>query len=190
MPEPRMNLVIAPVGAVAKDLRRNSRWIVALLVGWIVYVLISASVACIWEDWTYFRSCYFTLINMTTVGFGDVVPSHAETMIVAGVNSVVGLLAFGAFVASLTMALQPSSYQGSVGISGLADAVTEEGDVASTDERLAKDFIKGLSGVLQLAGRREGDDPTQIPRRVHLDIMLEAEGIGAGRFIHMSIRCH
>ena len=189
MSEPQLNLVVAPARAVANDLRRNWRWIAAFAGGWLVYLLTSAGIACIWEDWSYLRSCYFTLINMTTVGFGDVTPSTPETMIVAGVNSVVGLLAFGAFVASITMALQPSSYQGSVGLSGLRDADSRPATETPTDENLAKEFVNGLNGLLRLAGREQQKEGTGPPNSVHLDIIVDGDELGTSGYVHMHIRC-
>lgn len=68
---------------------------------------------------TYGESVYFTIINMTTVGFGEVNPNHVASLEgIAALNSVVGLLLFGLVVASVQAALQPSSSTG--GDSGAA----------------------------------------------------------------------
>lgn len=121
-----INLVIAPTHAVRKDFQRNGRWILAVFGIWILYVLVSAGVGAFLEDWNYFKSLYFTVINTTTVGFGDVTPSSSAGQTLAMVNAVIGLLIFGMLVATVTMALQPQSYSGTMAVSNVREPVPEK----------------------------------------------------------------
>jgi hypothetical protein len=66
------------------------------------------------EHITFLRSFYFTVINVTTVGFGDVVPFTRIGKLIAGFNSFTGLIIFGVLVATLTMALQPRQFSGEI----------------------------------------------------------------------------
>uniref|UniRef100_A0A914C1V2 Potassium channel domain-containing protein n=2 Tax=Acrobeloides nanus TaxID=290746 RepID=A0A914C1V2_9BILA len=49
------------------------RLAIIVLVFW---VLMSASVFCLFEKWDFFTSMYFFFISLTTIGFGDVTPEH------------------------------------------------------------------------------------------------------------------
>jgi len=100
-------LKVAPVAEVIEDSYENSKWILGLLACFIAYVILSGTMIHFAEkDWSLKRSYYFTVINMTTVGFGDVVPLTPIGKIIAGINSVLGLLLFGVIVAVISMALQ------------------------------------------------------------------------------------
>ena len=44
----------------------------------LAYLLIGAIMFVITEGWTYFNAFYFVFISMTTIGFGDLVPSVSE----------------------------------------------------------------------------------------------------------------
>lgn len=37
----------------------------------ILYILAGAFVYSLWESWTFFESCYFVFVSMSTIGFGD-----------------------------------------------------------------------------------------------------------------------
>ena len=45
------------------------------LIGLIIFAFIPAAIFYVIEGWTYSESLYFTFVTMTTVGFGDFVPS-------------------------------------------------------------------------------------------------------------------
>lgn len=68
---------------LAKPIERRWRswWVkLSILVGYlctgfILYVTIPAIIFSIIQDWTYFESVYFCFVTLTTVGFGDFVPS-------------------------------------------------------------------------------------------------------------------
>lgn len=186
MAEPTLNLSIAPVHDVAKDLRRNKLWIISIIVLWLLFIFISAGAACIWEDWSYLRSCYFTVINTTTVGFGDVTPSTWQTKILAGVNSVVGLVLFGGLIATITMALQPTSYSGSVVLPAAA-GTTESSAVAGHD--FGKELLQAVGRLLTLAKKETEAEEKGAPKEANVDILMHRDDGPPGAFIHIRIRC-
>jgi len=63
---------------------------VALIIG-ITYTLLGALMYMSWENWTYFEAFYFTVISLSTIGFGDVVPDHPKFFIASSVYVVIGL---------------------------------------------------------------------------------------------------
>jgi len=44
------------------------------------------------EQWSWIDSLYFTLVTMTTIGYGDVVPSFAISRLFASIVMVVGVI--------------------------------------------------------------------------------------------------
>ncbi|VDM64592.1 unnamed protein product [Angiostrongylus costaricensis] len=57
----------------------------------ILWVFFCAFVFTILEDWSYGTSLYFTLISFTTIGFGDVLPSEYDYIVVVGFLLLIGL---------------------------------------------------------------------------------------------------
>src|SRR5690349_22043991 len=104
---PVMRMVIASSADIKADLRQNKNPIIVVLLFLLGYILVSGVVYSLVEHITLLRSFYFTAINVTTVGFGDVVPFSHWGKVLAGLNSFMGLIIFGVLVATLTMALQP-----------------------------------------------------------------------------------
>ncbi len=182
-----MELKIAPVHDAIKDFRQNIRWILSIAGVWLVYVLISSAVIIIWESWSYLHSCYFTLVNMTTVGFGDVVPLTWQGKLIAGINSVVGLLLFGAFVASITMALQPSSFTGSAHLIGSSDTTNDKESENDKEDR-AKEFLQGLDGLLSIVRKHEGNEMGEYPKKMDIFIGMDIDGREHLGFVHMHVR--
>ncbi|MGD8175327.1 potassium channel family protein [Marinimicrobium sp. ARAG 43.8] len=187
MPQPVMELKIAPVRSALRDLRSNMRWIIAIAAVWVLYTLASSAVIRIWEDWGYWQSCYFTLINMTTVGFGDITPLTQEGKVLAGVNSVVGLMLFGLFVASITMALQPSSFDGTAELKDVAVPGNKNVEDEGSNEEKVGRFLEAVNGLVSL-----GEEVGEVRHRDHpkiVDILVDVEGdIGRSKYIHLHVR--
>ncbi len=81
--EQTMSLIIKPKRSVFKDILANWRWIAGISVVILVYAVLSAAAFYGLERVQYIDgherhndfldSFYFTIINLTTVGFGDIV---------------------------------------------------------------------------------------------------------------------
>jgi hypothetical protein len=187
MPQRVMQLKIAPVRSTVRDLRSNMCWIIVIAAVWVLYILASSAVIRIWEGWGYLHSCYFTLINMTTVGFGEVTPLTQQGKLVAGVNSVVGLILFGVFVASITMALQPSSFDGTAELKDVAvpesKSVEDEGE---NEEKIGR-LLEAVNGLASL-GEEEGEGRHRDYPKI-VDILVDVEGDTVrSKYIHLHVR--
>jgi hypothetical protein len=115
-----LKLEIAPVNEIVRDTRKNSKWIALILAIIIGVTIVSAIVAASIDKGFivtgqqvstlgFPTAMYFTVINMTTVGFGDIFPVTPEARALAIFNAVFGLITFAAFVSIIMMAFSPSS---------------------------------------------------------------------------------
>uniref|UniRef100_A0A0N4W0F4 Ion channel n=1 Tax=Haemonchus placei TaxID=6290 RepID=A0A0N4W0F4_HAEPC len=57
----------------------------------ILWVFFCAWIFTLLEDWSYGTALYFTLISFTTIGFGDVLPSEYDYIVIVGFLLLVGL---------------------------------------------------------------------------------------------------
>lgn len=73
-PYMKFNL-IRPVSSFPR-LEKMFRMILFTLVCLIIFTLIPAAIIMHFEEWTYLQSWYFTIVTLTTVGFGDFVPDQ------------------------------------------------------------------------------------------------------------------
>jgi len=113
----RMNMQVVDRYRIGRDLKRNAIWLFVLALFISLYVLISAA---LFEKfgmhakspgqdgghYSYFDSVYFTVINITEVGFGDIIPSTKTGKVIAMMNSFVGLIIIGLFVSLFSFAFQ------------------------------------------------------------------------------------
>lgn len=155
-----VKLVVAPVAEVRKDLFRNWPWLLGLVAVTILYVTASAFVLHKVETWSFLHACYFTVINVTTVGFGDVVPVTHMGKVIAGINGLVGLLLFGSLVAVATLALQPAGW--SAALTAKNTAETADKSTRSQDDRIVADtasVLESLANLIRTAEHRTGEQP-------------------------------
>jgi voltage-gated potassium channel len=71
-------------------------------VGLVVLVTLNTLFFSVVEGFGFIESLYFTVITLTTVGYGDVIPGTTQGMVVALVTVVLGVTLFGLLVGSVT----------------------------------------------------------------------------------------
>jgi len=179
-----MKLVVAPTVAVKHDIRRNLPWIIWLFVFTVIYALVSSAVIRLFENnWSFLHAGYFTIINMTTVGFGDVVPHTYGGKLIAGINSFVGPLLFGIFLAVITMALQPSGSSTTLGSSDSSNPSKHPKRIANDlAENSVADFLDSLATLLRANDKQEKIISPE--GRIRVKIMSDGH---ASTCIHMFI---
>lgn len=140
--------VIQPWPRVRRDLMLNRSWVAlsfALIVAWF---LVSAGLYLLAENVSYADALYFTGINVTTVGFGDIHPVTGWGKVLSVANRLVGLILFALLTATIFSALQsdhapPSRDTDSqpelqAGVAGRAAGAIFEGvSCYDTEQRLA-----------------------------------------------------
>jgi hypothetical protein len=178
-----MQLMVAPAADVKRDMRRNLPWIKWLLIVTVIYVLTSSAIICLIEDWTFLHACYFTVINITTVGFGDVVPITHGGKLIAGINAFAGLLFFGILVAVIAMALQPSGWSATLTSTGSPNPNEQPKRI---DDKLVEnsvaDFLESLATLVRATDKQE--KITSREGRVRIEIMSDGH---APSHVHLFI---
>jgi len=184
---PIMRMVIASTADIKADLRQNKKPIIVVLLFLLGYVVVSGVVYSFVEHITFLRSFYFTVINVTTVGFGDVVPFTHSGKLLAGFNSFMGLIIFGVLVAALTMALQPRQFTGDITPIEPAEPRTESGDEPALDG--LNKFFAGLGALVALKSNRETNEShlREIGRNVCVDVRVYDAGRLEPGHIHIDV---
>ncbi|CAD7090502.1 unnamed protein product [Hermetia illucens] len=138
-------LFARPVSAIGRKLRyRNKeshltgatiKWSYALssVLFLCVYLSIGSSLLLIWEDeWTFFEGFYFCFITMTTIGFGDIVPTKPKYMLLCTVYILIGL-ALTSTIIELVRRQYAQSWQQLQALSGpMADTLRRLGEQAGS----------------------------------------------------------
>ena len=171
-----MELKLQPVGGIVSDLRSNRKIIIGIFGLIILYVVVSA-VLFLWAEnaskYRFFDSLYFTIISVTTVGFGDITPKTDFGKCIAITNAIVGLISFGFLVAAITAALQPSGFAGSISSSDKTPSdKPPHGGIDS--------FLSGLTALLKTA-----EDHTKVGDRVD---RVETRDTVVNTRIHVRVR--
>lgn len=169
----KMQMIIQPKHTVIRDMMANRRWIVALVIAIIVFVVISAAIFRFLEpelepgnannDWL--NSVYFTVINITTVGFGDIVPRSSGAKLLAIVNSLVGVVIFGLMVAVIAAAFQPSEFAAECSVDSPLSLATTH-----TPKTSKEGAVMLLNGLGALLGNAENADT-----HTRISLILDAQ---------------
>lgn len=144
MAEETLALVIAPRRQMVRDFRANLRPILVALALLAVYVVVSSVGISALEKWSFLHAAYFTVINVTTVGFGDVIAATHAGKVLSGVNAFAGLIAFGVLVALITLAFQPGEFTGTASLVRQTAARLNPPSVTSQDEDSGTAAVAGL----------------------------------------------
>jgi len=108
-----------------------------------VFMLIEVS-------WTYALSLYFVLISFTTIGFGDVIPSKSNYMILVGLMLLIGL----ALVSTVLQIIQKQIHALADDMKDKIDkdyqtALEEMGGGSDLDERTSIETVDGPKNGLE-----------------------------------------
>ncbi len=168
-------LVVAPAAEVRKDFIRNWRWLLGLLVLFGLYVILMAFFIHKVEHWSLLHAGYFTVINVTTVGFGDVVPISHWGKLIAGLNGIMGLLIFGFLVAVATLALQPTGWTAALTTNDATG--TSEPSAQSEHQRVVTDLASVLGRLGDLIRTTEHHTGQQLnTRKIFIDVPSDVPG--------------
>ncbi len=111
-----IHLEMLPAREAGRQLRANGRYIVSAILVIAAWCLFSAFLANRYQltdkARTYCDAFYFTVINVTTVGFGDILPITPGGKDLPMANGLLGLLFFGFLIAAITASFQPSGFSG------------------------------------------------------------------------------
>ncbi|KAL3072642.1 hypothetical protein niasHS_017616 [Heterodera schachtii] len=122
----------------------------------IIWILLCAYLFLLWEDtWDYGLSLYFVLVSFLTIGFGDVIPSKPNYIILVGIMILIGL----ALVSTVLTIIQKQ-------IHALADNMksTIDKDYQAALEELDEDQIEPIDGQ-----RKEMAANGKAPRAIEFD---------------------
>ena len=67
----------------------------------VIYMLFGVLMYSIWEDWDFTDAFYFLFISLSTIGFGDIVPTHRKFFLASGIYILFGLSLVAMTVSSL-----------------------------------------------------------------------------------------
>ncbi|CAG9830025.1 unnamed protein product [Diabrotica balteata] len=81
------------------------------------YMFIGSLVYCAWEKWEFFTSFYFVFISLSTIGFGDFIPSQPVVLIVSIVYLVFGLALMSMCINVVQVKLSDTFQQASIKLS-------------------------------------------------------------------------
>ena len=185
-----VSMVIAPSAEIRHDLWANKRAIFTALIIIIIYVFASSFLMLQFDpaavESSEGASLYFTITNVTTVGFGDLHPSNSCGRVIASINSVAGVILFGIVVSIITLAFQPRSSTFIPNPIPRADAGNFESNPQLVLPRRIGFLLDELQrAVLEVATSKDKGTEESAAKHIH----LHAESAD-GRLIHINIELH
>ncbi|XP_011500812.1 PREDICTED: potassium channel subfamily K member 18 isoform X2 [Ceratosolen solmsi marchali] len=123
-----------------------------------LYLACGAALFMLWEThWTFFEGFYFCFVTMTTIGFGDVVPTNPKYMLFCTGYILVGL-ALTSTIIELVRRQYAHSWKRLQALSGpLADTLRKLGEQAGGDMSALQIDLKRVLKVISMPRRRKSD---------------------------------
>ncbi|XP_053677902.1 TWiK family of potassium channels protein 7 [Anopheles nili] len=156
----------------------DKKWLYAVgAVGFLgVYLAAGTGLLLLWEeDWNFFDGYYFCFITMTTIGFGDLVPSKPNYMLLCTLYILVGL-ALTSTIIELVRRQYAQSWQKLQALSGpLADTLRRLGESAGTgiDVTALHNDLRRVLTVVSMP-RRHGNKKAQAKEMAALEAITNA----------------
>ncbi|KHJ97805.1 Ion channel [Oesophagostomum dentatum] len=128
----------------------------------ILWVFICAWIFTLFEDWSYGTSLYFTLISFTTIGFGDVLPSEYDFIVLVGFLLLIGLSLVSTVLTLIQQQIEAlaSGMQANIDreyMNALAEAA-DEGAISEKDlSKLSSGNVLSVEGGAENAAKKELD---------------------------------
>lgn len=115
-------MIVQSYRHVWRDAKANAKWVLVLLGLILLWAFVSAAISAKCglvygpqattsgtpKELDYGAALYFTFINMTTVGFGDIYPISGGARALAVVNAILGIVLFALVTGALVLSLSPS----------------------------------------------------------------------------------
>ncbi|XP_035781264.1 TWiK family of potassium channels protein 7-like isoform X2 [Anopheles albimanus] len=158
--------------------KTDKKWLYAVgSVGFLlIYLAAGTGLLLLWEeDWSFFDGYYFCFITMTTIGFGDLVPSKPNYMLLCTLYILVGL-ALTSTIIELVRRQYAQSWQKLQALSGpLADTLRRLGESAGTGIDVAA-LHNDLRRVLTVVSmpRRHGNKKAAAKEMAALEAITNA----------------
>lgn len=160
------HMVVQSHRRVWRDVRSNTKWVLVPLGLIFLWAFVSAAISAkcgliyspppttanMSKEFDYWVALYFTFINMTTVGFGDIYPISAGARALAVVNAILGIVMFALVTGALVLSLSPSGKDEETGNDPGSDGVGPHLTEPLRDGRLGE-----LREADALAWRRIGE---------------------------------
>uniref|UniRef100_A0A182N9Y8 Potassium channel domain-containing protein n=1 Tax=Anopheles dirus TaxID=7168 RepID=A0A182N9Y8_9DIPT len=141
-----------------------------------VYLAAGTGLLLLWEeDWSFFDGYYFCFITMTTIGFGDLVPSKPNYMLLCTLYILVGL-ALTSTIIELVRRQYAQSWQKLQALSGpLADTLRRLGESAGTgiDVTALHNDLRRVLTVISMP-KRHGNNKAQAKELAALEAITNA----------------
>ncbi|EAA10378.2 AGAP004896-PB, partial [Anopheles gambiae str. PEST] len=156
----------------------SRKWLYAVgAVGFLgVYLAAGTGLLLLWEeDWDFFDGYYFCFITMTTIGFGDLVPSKPNYMLLCTLYILVGL-ALTSTIIELVRRQYAQSWQKLQALSGpLAETLRRLGESAGTgiDVTALHNDLRRVLTVVSMP-RRHGNKKAQAKEMAALEAITNA----------------
>lgn len=132
----------------------------------LAYIFCGAAVYSIWEEWSFFESCYFVFISMSTIGFGDYVPKHPIYMMTSIIYLVFGLALTSMCINVVQVKLSDSFRQASAKIGATIGLSMAEEEALNSQNITPNTDVPGVHGHADVTNEKVNnviDEPPPPP---------------------------
>lgn len=139
----------SPTTPAPTDIDINDEFNLPISLAFIIllaYIFCGAAVYSLWEEWSFFESCYFVFISMSTIGFGDYVPKHPIYMMTSIIYLVFGLALTSMCINVVQVKLSDSFRQASAKIGATIGLSMAEEEALNSQNITPNTDMPGIHG--------------------------------------------